>query len=391
MGRTSDREANIRMQALIGLSKLASSEDSADIPEGEPSALDTLYDLLKYDPSAEVRRAVLMNIPVNPLSLPHILTRTRDVDANVRKLVYSAILDPNCYSKDDSKAAGFTHPRAMTIATREMIVKHGLGDREPGVKAAAANLVVTWLEVIRSPDARAKDESGAISTEKDIVAFLKLFDLAENAVAEDTLVSVFRTKVEMFENIEFDENFWQDLTPEKAFFARVFVDHCIEIKDEARLESALPVVTSFAFKVQERYNELMTTLQEEDEERLLLLEERDEDKVRREEERIDREFIIGEMLKLAVNLDYADEIGRRKMFQLVRDMISQGTLPEGLVARCLDVLRKLSASERDLIRVVVEVVHELRDPNDPAEDLPVSCCAPGECLSLSHFCRRKLL
>ena len=48
-------------------------------------------------------------------------------------------------------------------------------------------------------------------------------------------------------------------------------------------------------------------------------------------------------------------------------MICDGGLPEGLLARCLDVLRKLSLNERDLIRVVVEVVHELRDPADEEE------------------------
>jgi hypothetical protein len=48
-------------------------------------------------------------------------------------------------------------------------------------------------------------------------------------------------------------------------------------------------------------------------------------------------------------------------------MISQEALPSGLVTRCLDVLRTLSSSERDLIRVVVEVVHELRDANDDDE------------------------
>lgn len=42
-------------------------------------------------------------------------------------------------------------------------------------------------------------------------------------------------------------------------------------------------------------------------------------------------------------------------------MICQESLPESLVARCLDVLRKLSSSERDLIRLIVEVVQELRD------------------------------
>lgn len=49
-------------------------------------------------------------------------------------------------------------------------------------------------------------------------------------------------------------------------------------------------------------------------------------------------------------------------------MISQSSLPDSLVSVCLDVLRTLSSSERDLIRVVVEVVHELRDPKDTDQE-----------------------
>ena len=52
-------------------------------------------------------------------------------------------------------------------------------------------------------------------------------------------------------------------------------------------------------------------------------------------------------------------------------MIGQDALPENLVARCLDVLRILSPNERDLIRVVVEVVHELRDTSDSEEYITV--------------------
>jgi condensin complex subunit 3 len=49
-------------------------------------------------------------------------------------------------------------------------------------------------------------------------------------------------------------------------------------------------------------------------------------------------------------------------------MILQEALPDSLVTRCLDVLRKLSPNERDLIRLVVEVVQELRDPPLDDED-----------------------
>lgn len=78
-------------------------------------------------------------------------------------------------------------------------------------------------------------------------------------------------------------------------------------------------MTALAFRIQLGYNALLEDIQAE-EERV----ERgevglDEARQRREDERMDGEFIIGEMLKLAVDLDYADEIGRRKMFQLVRE------------------------------------------------------------------------
>lgn len=38
-------------------------------------------------------------------------------------------------------------------------------------------------------------------------------------------------------------------------------------------------------------------------------------------QRGDKEFIVAELLRLAVNLDYADETGRRKMFALVRECL----------------------------------------------------------------------
>lgn len=58
--------------------------------------------------------------------------------------------------------------------------------------------------------------------------------------------------------------------------------------------------------------------------------------------------------------------------EFLGDMLLQDSLPESLLQPCLDVLRTLSASERDLIRVVVEIVQDLRDPGDGDEEvLPV--------------------
>lgn len=152
----------------------------------------------------------------------------------------------------------------------------------------------------------------------------------------------------------------------------MYVEHCIATNDQTKLETSLPVVTNLAFRIQGAYNKYQGDIDAISEERALRALDANERPNHDADEHLDdllldAEFVIAEMLKLAVNLDYADEIGRRKMFQLVRDMIGKESLPDGLVARCLDVLRVLSPSERDLIRVVVEVVHELRDEGDGDE------------------------
>lgn len=147
----------------------------------------------------------------------------------------------------------------------------------------------------------------------------------------------------------------------------MFVEHCVVIKDTEKLDSSLPVVTSLAYRIQAAYNAYQEDLDVAEQDRVICGRPTEAE----EDARIDKEFVIGEMLKVAVNLDYADEIGRRKMFQLVRDMISQEALPESLVSRCLDVLRVLSPNERDLIRVVVEVVHELKDLGDDDDETAV--------------------
>ncbi|PFH49328.1 hypothetical protein AMATHDRAFT_147847 [Amanita thiersii Skay4041] len=382
LDRMTDKETSVRVQVVIALAKLAGSEDPSEITEGELLVLDVLIDSLTHDPSPEVRRAALLNMPLNEFTIPHILDRTRDTDVPMRKLVYSAILERNTTLDDEdhkdaqkgsSMHIGPTHPRVLKIAQREIIVRNGLGDRDPSVRAAAEALLGTWIDV----NIRVQSQKENKALEK-AVTFLNLFDLSENDVASDALLSVFSSRPEIYDGLDFEDPYWTLLSPEKAFLARVFVDHCCATKNTARLEATLPVVTALAFRIQEAYNDLGERMRVLDEERLFRraegifshkLIDGTIDLAREDDETVEREYMIGEMLKLAVNLDYSDEIGRRKMFQLMRDMLSQEALPEKLLTKCLDVLRELSASERDLIRVVVEIIQDLRDPGDEEEDI----------------------
>ena len=50
-------------------------------------------------------------------------------------------------------------------------------------------------------------------------------------------------------------------------------------------------------------------------------------------------------------------------------MLGHEQLPDSLIGWCLDVLRKILPTERELIRVVVEVVLDLRDEGDGTDDV----------------------
>lgn len=114
-----------------------------------------------------------------------------------------------------------------------------------------------------------------------------------------------------------EDAFWQELTPEKAFLARVFVEHCIQVKDEGRIEANMPVMTALAFRIQALYNALLSRTQADEESKVFGGKDDSADS-NKDEEVSGIRFVLGELMKLAINMDYADEIGRRKMFALVR-------------------------------------------------------------------------
>jgi condensin complex subunit 3 len=202
----------------MSLAKLCISEDPEEFEE--VSMVEVLLDTLAYDPSAyvlficsiilfpvpffsDVRRTVLLAIPINPRTLPRVLERTMDTDVTVRKLLYSAVLERLATEggNDSPRTFGPTHPRILSIAQRELIIRNGLGDRDSQVRAAAASLLATWVDVV---DVKAEEKDVKVKeqvpekTESGILSLLTLFDLGEGTVAEDALLSIFKMGVDIF-------------------------------------------------------------------------------------------------------------------------------------------------------------------------------------------------
>ncbi|KAF7316513.1 hypothetical protein MIND_00170500 [Mycena indigotica] len=358
---TCDKESTIRAQAVSALARLIGSEDPNELQEGERTILEIILDVVVYDPAADVRRAALLHLPLTSTTLPTLLTRTLDVDPLLRKLVYASVFQPR-----------LEHPRLLTISQREQLVQSGLGDREPAVRLAAGKMVFAWFELVLADPARAQDDlpwegdDGGIMAA--LIAFLNLFDVVGpgEAVAVDAVLSLLTTRPEFFDVFTFSEDYWTNLTPESAVLARVFLEHCLSGSREDRIEAAsLPVVTAFAFNMQEVYNQLLAILEDAEVARALAGDDPEtelDDSV--EEELAKREVIISELLRMAVKLDYGDEIGRRKVYTVTRAMLAHPQLPPGLIPRCLDVLKEILPSERELIRVVVEIIMDLREPEE---------------------------
>jgi condensin complex subunit 3 len=139
----------------------------------------------------EVRRTALLNVPLSSATLDAVLSRTRDVDPLTRKIVYTGVLQTR-----------LSHPRQLTIAQREQVVKDGLGDREPGVRVAAGKLVASWFDIVLTETDKAEeatwegDDGGVM---KGLIRFLALFDVVGpgETVAVDAMTSIFVTRPDL--------------------------------------------------------------------------------------------------------------------------------------------------------------------------------------------------
>jgi condensin complex subunit 3 len=96
-----------------------------------------------------------------------------------------------------------------------------------------------------------------------------------------------------------------------------------------------------------------------------------------EEELASREFVVEQMLHMALTFDYSDEVGRRKMDILMRDALAMPDLPEETTRLVIENLRRVcgedSNGEREFCRLVVEAIAEVHDTimgedDNPAQD-----------------------
>ncbi|KAI1487776.1 condensin subunit Cnd3 [Biscogniauxia mediterranea] len=361
--RIRDKESMVRSQAVLGLGRLAgnqvegmvNSDDSDD--DAETGLLEKLLEVLQNDPSAEVRRSLLVNLPILPNTLPYLLERARDQDPATRRAVYARLLPA---------LGDFRH---LSLSMREKLLRWGLRDRDENVRKAAGRLFrERWIEDcagVNQPEDADKTIEPAAPSMDGLLELLERIDIVnsgvENGVALEAMKGFWEGRPDYRDAMEFDDNFWETLSAESVFIARSFNDFCRTEgngKYESLLEEKLPEVTKLAFYLERYLNVLIEAIkrvnnQEENEE---------EDE---EEDTVEQEFIVEQLLHIVLTLDYSDEVGRRKMFALLRQALSIPDLPDEVTKLTIDVLRDIcapdKAGEKEFCSVVLEAVADVHD------------------------------
>lgn len=380
--RIHDKEASVRQYAVYGLGRLAGEGDGEDAEDSDGSdsgangVLEKLLDVLQNDPSAEVRRTLLCGLPLTPLVLPYLLERARDLDGATRRALYSRLLP---------QLGDFRH---LSLTHREKLLRWGLRDRDENVRKATARLFrERWIEdcaaLPAAPSPTEEDgphEDGSQekkhpnqAADPSIDALLELLERidvtnsgVEGGIALEAMREFWDGRSDYREYVTFEDAYWTELTAESVFVARTFNDYCrAKGEEDGRLidmlETKMPEVTKFGFYLEQQMNILVEIVRQN-------AEGADPDgEVDLEQESVEREFVVEQMLQMALTFDYADEVGRRKMFSIMREALCMPEMPEETTKLAVEVLRLVCGDdnggkgEREFCGVVLEAIAEVHD------------------------------
>ena len=368
--RLRDKEPMIRVQAVLGLGRLAGNESEEDQEDPDSDSDDSngllqkLLEVLQNDPSADVRRSLLLNLPLTPVTLPFLLERARDVDPGIRRALYSRLLPA---------LGDFRH---LSLSMREKLLRWGLRDRDEKVRQATGKLFrERWIEDCAG-NAEAvhgsTTEQGAAPSLDGLLELLERIDVvnsaASNGIATEAMEQFWAGRPDYRDAMRFDHSFWDALTPESVFLARSFNDFCREGEDgkfASLAEEKIPEVTKLAFFLQRYTNNLINCIRYNN-----VLSEGEQ-----AEDTAEKEFVVEQLLHVAKVLDYADEIGRRKMFALLRETLAIAELPDEVTRLTVDVIRGIcgneAGGEREFCSIVLEAIAEVHDnltPDQPGAD-----------------------
>jgi hypothetical protein len=261
------------------------------------------FGLLSGDSSKDVRKFVLASMEVTKVTLPHLLERVRDVNDDVRRFAFKVIAEK-------------VELKLLSIKQRAELVRHGLTDRTPAVKATCAELIASaWLEKAMGGDVLRLLDALDAEAYPD-VAELVLASLVRNAKASKQLRALINV---------------HELRAESAASLHALCQHYKSTRNESMLDEIMPDGAALT-DLLERYAA--------------------------------QPAVALHLLRLIPLADLSDEAGRQRVHARLLAMLSESfvadepdeKLQSRVVEETLRAMRPLYASEAAFVHAVLECV-----------------------------------
>ncbi|KAJ3216309.1 hypothetical protein HDU67_009660 [Dinochytrium kinnereticum] len=308
--RVKDKDAHVRKFASIALSRLQGPTEDYDM-----DVATIMMEMLESDPSADVRKSVLLNLDLNEHTADAIVKRARDFDKSVRRYTYIKFRQNfHCISLLDSMA-------------REKFFKSGLNDRDPTVKNECLEMLCEQLWV---------------NAETDLYNFAKVLDVFSSDTAEISLKSLMLSP--KFEKASLD-TFYGLMKTEKldyinAFVVRIAINLSAEAEAVDSVLEKLPTLCEICDMMLLHFGAMVQAPSEEI--------------------AVEREFLLKQLIMMVEYYDFSDELGRRSFIDLAKELLQTSELPPDFIPILLRIL-KLHIKEDEMFLHVAEVVCEMTD------------------------------
>ncbi|NXJ64097.1 CND3 protein, partial [Rostratula benghalensis] len=323
--RLKDKFSNVRIQAVLALSRLQD-------PTDENCPVVNIYNtLLENDSNSEVRRAVLSCIAPSVRTLPKIVGRTMDVKEAVRKLAYEVLAEK-------------VHMRALSIAQRVKLLQQGLNDRCDAVKEVMKKkLLQAWLRL----------------TEGDVLELLHRLDV-ENC--PEVAISVLNAMFSLSPLHDFVQNCknldsrklipLENLTAENVLYWRCLCEYLKSKGEEGEdlLEQMLPEPAIYADYLLS-YIQKMPVLSEEQREDFTCF-----------ENLMTKEFIGQQLILIIGCMDTTEEGGRKHLLVTLQKILILPATSTALVSLLAERLLSIIKDDNRRIQVIAEIISEVREP-----------------------------
>ncbi|XP_042840809.1 condensin complex subunit 3 isoform X2 [Panthera tigris] len=334
--RLKDKIPNVRIQAVLALSRLQDPKDD------ECPVVKAYATLIENDSNPEVRRAVLSCIAPSAKTLPKIVGRTKDVKEAVRKLAYQVLAEK-------------VHMRAMSIAQRVMLLQQGLNDRSDAVKQAMQkHLLQGWLRF----------------TEGNILELLHRLDVENSSEVAVSVLNALFSVTPLNELAEICKNNdgrklipLETLTPENALYWRVLCEYVKSKGDEGEevLEQILPEPVVYAEYLLS-YIQSIPVVKDEKKSDFSYI-----------GNLMSKEFIGQQLILIIKSLDTSEEGGRKRLLAILQEILTLPTTPISLLSFLVERLLCIVTDDNKRTQIVTEIISEIRVPivtvgvDDPAD------------------------